>query len=112
MPKSTLRYATELGVICVVILIAGCATRPVNADKVTIVQGSSSFTASCKMLGPVSSSVNGWTFGSAQEAQQQAIWNMQAEAYERYGADTLSVQSMGMSMTEVGGHGIALKCYE
>src|SRR5690606_4656334 len=97
----------------VVILLVGCPTRPPNADRVTVGRGSDSFTASCKMLGPVSSVLNGWKFGSEAQAGQQVLWNMQAEAYERYGADTLSVQDIGIaSFTEYGGRGIALKCYE
>lgn len=93
-------------------IILGCATAPENSEKVTVIQGDNAFTGSCKMLGSVTSIVNPWSFGSESEASKQALWNMQAKAYELYSADTLSIQNFGTSLTEVGGQGIALKCYE
>ncbi|MBS7821602.1 hypothetical protein [Wohlfahrtiimonas chitiniclastica] len=96
--------------VCIFFII-GCATQPQNAEKVTVLRGDNAYTASCEMLGKVQNVVNPWGFGSESEAAKQALWNMQAEAYEKYGADTLSIQFMGTSMTEVGGYGVALKCF-
>lgn len=94
-----------------VLLVAGCATPPMNADRVTVIQGSNAFTSNCKMLGPVSDSVSAWKFASYQHALQQVIWNMQAQAFERYGADTISIQNAGNSLGESFGQAVALKCY-
>lgn len=98
-----------LGIFLFVLI--GCATAPENSEKVTVINGNNSFTSSCKMLGTVTSVVNPWAFGSESEASKQALWNMQADAYDTYGADTLSIQRFGTSLTEIGGQGIALKCY-
>lgn len=92
-------------------ILIGCATAPENSEKVTVINGNNAFTSSCKMLGTVTSVVNPWAFGTESEASKQALWNMQAEAYNVYGADTLSIQRFGTSLTEIGGQGIALKCY-
>lgn len=100
-----------IGLSSLMFILVGCATAPENSEKVTVINGNHSFTSSCKMLGTVTSVVNPWAFGSESEAKNQALWNMQAEAYNTYGADTLSIQRLGSSITEVGGQGIALKCY-
>src|SRR5690606_25586466 len=106
--RKIMNKTARLGAAATVIALAGCATAPPNANRVNVVDGASAFTANCKMLGPVSERVNAWKFGSEQEAWQQVVWNMQAQAFERYGADTLSIQRRGLSFTEMGGEGVAL----
>lgn len=101
-----------MGLSATLFILIGCASAPVNSEKVTVIDGKNSFTSSCEMLGTVTSVVNPWAFGTESEASKQALWNMQAEAYNLYGADTLSIQRFGTSLTEIGGQGIALKCYK
>ena len=93
-------------------IVCCSAIEPTNFEKVTVVDGQSAFISSCKMLGTVTSVVNPWAFGTETQASNQALWNMQAEAYNLYGADTLAIQRFGTSLTEIGGQGIALKCYK
>ncbi|WP_132098901.1 hypothetical protein [Gulbenkiania mobilis] len=97
-------------VLLTIFTLSGCSTAkfPQNANNVAVVNRDASYTANCKPLGTVSSEINPWEwFGLVTEAQSQVIFDMRADAYERFGADTIILNHMG----QFNGSATALKCF-
>lgn len=90
------------------ILIAGCntASLPDGGVNVNIAPTNAAYTANCEYLGKVSSQMGKWSYMPVWEVRKQNIYNMRAEAYYKYGADTIVISTV----QDYFAVGSALKC--
>ena len=90
------------------ILIAGCntASLPAGGVNVNIAPTNAAYTANCEYLGKVSSQMGKWSYMPVWEVRKHNICNMRAEAYYKYGADTIVISTV----QDYFAVGSALKC--
>ena len=94
--------------LLILALMSGCTTAslPVGGANVNIAPTNAAYTANCEYLGQVSSQMGKWSYMPVWEVRTQNVYNMRAEAYNRYGADTIVISTV----QDYFAVGSALKC--
>ena len=102
---------TKWSMIAAAAAVAGCTTTMApEAQNVALHEHMSAIGQGCTQLGPVSTEVSLWKMPTIDAGHAQAQDNLRADAYRRYGANAVVMETMDTHITKVLARGVAFKC--